>query len=1033
MAMKLEDWLVELEEALAEEYRKEYFEKIVIDDDNSRLVAVRESILDKSINELLKMDIKDLRKTFIEEIKQANGLSSELRQRQLQSIFEKLLAIEPFNEKDFFANGINSHSLFVDLISTPELRELAFVSDFLDRDFSCFMIDNGMEKRDLLLKILNYYQDHSKDAIDVFNYIFKSSSNVVFFLRRLHPKSFDDYFSNQAMLSFDKEELCQLFRFKFDYDASEVLKPLFANKKALFLISEMTKKVKSITGHGSEFLDCCLDLFKNENFILVLNDVYDQIVGSREKEDYFSKTFMEIDNFTLMTDLINYIVLARDVNSGNGNIFSSVSDMNSFIERVNYEKKYFYKTVLDTYQIILENNHKLENYQSYLETELRSYKQAYLMTTFGISIEEGEYINKFYGRYIDDLGKCVLVEDKDSFEMLQAIKRIVDLDLSHPDFNEEIEVLNRAYLDAIKRHGFEYRPPVASSIIVEGLLNRMYMNTYNNRLLRVDDKSIVIGEDSGVTLIDAGVSFDIILTSFAGVGKFYDREVNMAEKWNTAHLATRQGLSTSHISNENVGIIDLKQPILGFCNIPKDSLNVMGNCDIYSLSRHYNLRKANNARYGGNRYFIPANVMSDETRYGYNEMLLDRFLMQDQDGKLKLQPDYVVYYKMNEHFKEDEGYAKSLELAQAFNIPIVMIDIKKVKANERREILTLEKRLFSKDEVDVDILKEIVTRYMNNYTGSLTLKNYNELEDFSVGYMRRFFNLVLKKIASIDNLEMRDKWIKSLEEVYYLEKEKYEEAKENGVYKYSVKTFILDQYQVEERLFEIQRQTYQEKRHLRREFFTNEDGSLSINNDTSLDNRNIFFEGDSYSYAKSTIVDFLNMLEIPNGTSFNVEHNYNHNDKNGVLLKCYPTVDKEMALIENLVISYFFENYEQTCVSDLISEAPNREFNYNCQGDDDWHTKIMASPYKDLLDPDSSKHIKLNPDKLEFVLDKIEEMSEQNFVWVFRELNKEYSLMVSEKREINQIKLLDKKASIRDAFNLLIQQVTPQIDKEVKK
>ena len=989
------------------------------------------SILDKDVTELVVMDRELVRAALLEEIEAIKDWPIKKRNAQLQKIFGKIIDLEPTYKDDFIANNIHSHAVFVDLISTPGLAEIPFVYNFLKYDFHVTETGKNDLKRLMILNIFDYYETHSKEAIEKFNYILRSSNKVALTLLRYPDFDYDGYFSERILSYFDKEDLSQLFRFYFENTVKRKELASFLNKeneKGLFLVSEMTKKVKEITGHGSEFIESALIMYQHDpNFKVLLDNVYDTIVGGKENEAKFSKTLAQTDNFILIRNLINYIILCEnDVFANTGTDIKYAVTVDQFNKCCEQQRIYYHKIILGEagyLNFVHGMFHPNKDFPKIMnKNDLDLFKEAYLYNVYGISIEEAEHLKKHYSKYLSNLDREILEEDERTLKVLKAINQIYDLDIKSPTFKDELRVLQRGYYDVIQRKGLSYQTHMASSVILEGLLNRMFMNTYNKRLMKVKDTK-VLGTDDGVTLLEPGKNFDIILTSFSGAGEFYTDHVNMAEKWNTSALGTYQGLCASHISNSNLGVIDLESPMIGFSSIPKDGLNAMGSSDIYTAPDVFNLRKRNDSRQGSNRYFIPGHMMSDETRFGYNEILLDRFLMTDPEGKLKLQPDYVVYYKIKDDVSSDKVYKQSLKVAKDFNIPMVVVDVKKIKEQEKQELLKMEEKLLSSEEVDPDLLFAIVTRYMNNYTGSLTMKPFGYEEDFSVGSMRRFFNLAIKHISKIEDIEKRTEWIDALQAVYEEEKKKYREAKKVTSYKMSVKHFILKSFDLETRINDLRTKEVPIKKESNGFTVVSTTNKLSLNPTSKEVPRKTFFTFDEFTTEKFSVVELFEQLNIDGGTVFYHDNSYNSVGDFGTELESQPTSDKELALIENLVISYLFENCNSTSVTDLVSGNPKMDVLFNCREDYDWNSRIISSSYMSLLDPKSPNYIKLNPEKLDCVIKKIEAMSEKRFLGVFTYLVEEHSKKTNDDIGELNTRLLDKKACIRDAFGLLKKQV----------
>jgi len=758
------------------------------------------TILEKDITKLLNMDINEVKSCLVKEFEALDKLSFDNRQLQLNKIMMKLFNIQPRYDHSLFHH--HEFKLYFDLISIPEIYNNKNLRDFLESDSLDFAI-SVKYKKDLLLKIYNFYDNHTEEEIEKFNYVLSSSNDLSYRLLYMMI-DFDLFFCDRVFKMFDKEDMSQLYRFVGkDEKSKDLFDSLLSeeNKKVFFMISIMSKKIKSVIGHDEEFLKIVLDMFEfnscDNNFIKLLNSYYDQLVVDEVLEEDFEKNFLHGDSIIEMRELISYIVnpyYGYDENGSNGlKSYDIDFQLDKFmnwckLKRLSYHHGVFKSDFIlkieddsfsfDSDFVVIDSDDKLD-----------FFKKSVFNNIYGISDADVYYILKVYGKYIDEFDRCVRGSDRNILEVLKTIKNISELDLSDSNFNYKLSLIQQSYYSYIKENGIDYQNSLATPIVIQGLLNKMVINTYNNRLLNLYGKTI-IDIDDGVKVIDPGFDFDIILTSLYGVEKFYESNLNMASKWNTAFKSKFQGLSVSHISNENLGVISLKEPLLGFNYIPEESLNAMGPRDIFSYLEDYALRSVH--MYRSESLYVPASIMSDVTRYGYNELLLDRFLKKDENNQLKLQPDYVVFYKFNNENYDKKMYSKCKKLAKDFDIPIVLVDVEKIKNHEKEVIEKLEEELFTSDTFNPELLSEIVTRYMNNYTGSLTMvgsvKGY---EDFSISGMEKFFSRLFDHIESIKDKDVKEQWINTLVEVHDKENEKVSYALNTNSFAHSVGGFIL--------------------------------------------------------------------------------------------------------------------------------------------------------------------------------------------------------------------------------------------------
>jgi len=991
------------------------------------------SILEKSLNELVSMDIEDLRSSFINEIKSLEKYDEFQRYICLEKVFSLLFDIQPDSYSYEF--DLHEQRLYADLISTPGLTEIGYVVDFINEKYgNSGSIDDI--KGILLKHIFDYYSTHSKEACDKFNYIFRSSVAVGISLLKDDNK-LGFYFSDEAMSSFSKEDLSQMFRFFYrNIHSRSVLSSLFdpVHHKSLFMISQMNKKIKTLTGHSAEYLHYALRLFSEEKFYFLLEDVYDKIVGSEENEKNFDLS--SIDNSIIIRELINYISLGYE--KGNLSYIFKANTMEEFLNMINENRDTYHTYIFKSRGISKIKNGEVDkfNFDKDFKSisnyeDLENFKIAFLYNIYGISLDFADYIKEHYGKYINELEKELNEKDATTFEVLKSIINIVDVD--HPNLKQKLNTLRKVYLDKITEKGLNYQNNNGSAIVLEGLLNRMYLNTYNKILTKVSDKTKIIKYDDGVPIYDAGLEFNFLLTALGGGTDdgFFDKKVNMSSKWNTAFMSDSQGLCTSFINNENLGVISLASPILGFVDIPKDALNMMGSSDVFTATDHFDLRESNNGNDWPNRYFVPASIMADQTRYGYNEILLDRFLTDDEQNKLKLQPDYIIYYKFSDDYYEYDAYKNSLKIAKECNVPMIIIDVLKVKANEQDIIEKKQKELFSSIEPKPELLNEIVTRYMNNYTGALTMlgeKKNLYLEEFSVNGMKEFFTKLQDFICSINDESLKSEWIINFENIYLEEKKKYKESSQVTSWAYSVKNFILDDtFKLNDSFLELKKllsDEFKQKKSNDKKDIPEREWEIDYDDFPEVmlpsGRKGIFLTEKSFSPVAKVIIELISYFDTD--TTFELR-NYNLYGNRGVVATGDITEDDESMLIEEFLCCYLLGDCSCSPLEDLVFNYFDINLNVNLDGDFDFVGSFMNSAHKPIVIPNDYDYINYNHELAEKYISTIESINDSKFLEIFSPIIEEQTKKEGKSYEVIASMLLDRKSSIRNNFERLSIQI----------
>lgn len=432
---------------------------------------------------------------------------------------------------------------------------------------------------------------------------------------------------------------------------------------------------------------------------------------------------------------------------------------------------------------------------------------------------------------------------------------------------------------------------------------------------------------------------------------------------------------------------------------------------------------------------------------------MDRFIIDDKENCLKLQPDYVVYYKFSNDYEKSDIFQKSLNVAKDFKIPIVVIDVLKVKENEKKEIKLLEEELFLRDKCDKDLLNSIVVRYMNNYTGALVMmssKSVNYKEDFSVKGMEDFFDKLLKKIEKIDDSRRKKEWIDDLEEVYFDEMRKFKNAKRVRPFSCSVSNFIFKRYNLKKKIDCLKKGLsfnnlenesklsittvlrsgeviaysnidgiYRDRIGFRISGLDCAKSIIKVNEHNDVE---IFLLKDQCSSEIKSILDFNGFMYCEKGaigSILKVGPVKKISGLPGIMIHCDETKCMEKLLIENLVVSYFFESQDMI-IDDLICHDFDCDISFNCSDDFDFVKLVMDSPsYKCIFKKNTIDYINLDSKQLNISLEMIENMSNESFLNIFLPVIKNYSFSSGKEFEDVAATLLDKKKNIRNEFNRL--------------
>ena len=248
----------------------------------SQAIPVKASfcILDKEFSSLVRMDIEEVREALVKELDSIMDLPDLNKDIELQKIFTRLFEFQSDSKKIDFDSS--ETRFYIDLISMEEIYTNSYIRDFLSNKYCMLSGDVCSKNKHVFLeKLYDYYDTHKYDSISKLNYILRSSNSIVSNITYDLEFSFDNFFSDRVMSSFDKEELSQLFRFYLYSGKTKTLLSLCNDDKVLWMISKMTEHVKSVTGRGAEFLYSSLNILDSEHdFGKLLGSFYDNFCDS---------------------------------------------------------------------------------------------------------------------------------------------------------------------------------------------------------------------------------------------------------------------------------------------------------------------------------------------------------------------------------------------------------------------------------------------------------------------------------------------------------------------------------------------------------------------------------------------------------------------------------------------------------------------------------------------------------------------------------------------------------------------------------
>lgn len=415
--------------------------------------------------------------------------------------------------------------------------------------------------------------------------------------------------------------------------------------------------------------------------------------------------------------------------------------------------------------------------------DIRSIKYALLLKAYGIDVDTATTICKKY----NIKGIPITQENIDLFEMYKAMLDILGED--NPD------VLIDTYNQFSKE--MDVKPNFMRVITFENSMKKIFSHTLMDSTYKCNDSYTIT---DGVKIFDAGTDFKMIVTAIGAYQDNFSDKENYFDYWNSPTIKSHANCC-SLIGNNNLSMANPKNIILGFSTMDDNMLLSCGSRDLNStpLSRNFNI--ASLEAFGTNPdnpyiEFSNPDIMLDNTRSDYNELVYERRDLSSNPLFYKKNPDYIVfieeYESFDDYFEEfkdnpemlaylneqkesqESKLAQSLKAAKDFNVPIVKINRERCA---KKSILEIEK-LISDFETTLDstCLERAICQFENNRVGNhdkhLIIRN----KYFSTEQMNIYLNRLEKAISTIQDSNLKSMLLSRYKNVISREQEKIKKA-----------------------------------------------------------------------------------------------------------------------------------------------------------------------------------------------------------------------------------------------------------------
>jgi len=438
------------------------------------------------------------------------------------------------------------------------------------------------------------------------------------------------------------------------------------------------------------------------------------------------------------------------------NIDSPLFNNNNYINEKNARilRDYIKNRIKKCRDIINNPNATIEDVQN-----------AYMIRFFGMSYTEAQKQVACFGAEIDEMlkiyeSKKKTEQEKMEYYSLQHIKFLKEI-LSQND----VELLKELY------EKFESDPEISTidylgNFMILEKLKAAYTKEKTQYLYRPsksDKEKTITYNGRKIKVYKPQKDFNMLITVVGAYIKNAKIDENPYEEWNSKEKNVNQEICTSIIGNDNLSMaINQGGLKFGFFRLEE---NAIGSEACYDLSSYSNKISVITYR---PPVFRTLKGIKDNIRFGHSEHLLKRNVITKNGEYQKRRPDYIVAI--------NEITDKDMKAASEFGIPIVLLSTREIAKRESKKIQEIKEQL--NKGITEDLLRELIVKYHNNYTGLFNLDKGSLKSYFNPKKMKKYIEELAYRKTEIQNPEERSSLAESFKTII-----EEEEKKRKGVSK----------------------------------------------------------------------------------------------------------------------------------------------------------------------------------------------------------------------------------------------------------
>ncbi len=438
----------------------------------------------------------------------------------------------------------------------------------------------------------------------------------------------------------------------------------------------------------------------------------------------------------------------------------------------------------------------IQNEQSKETKDINRMKNALLLKAYGIDLRSAQALCQRY----NIKGIQINQENIDLFEMYKAMLDIIG--------ENNVNVLIDVYNQFSKQK--KVVPNFMRTVTFENEMRKLFAQNLNMSVFKCRDTYTLY---DGVKMFDAGTDFKMIVTAIGAYQSDFETKDNYKEYWNSPTIRSH-GNCCSLIGNNNLSMANPKNVIFGFSTMDDNMLLLSSSRDINSTpsSRKFNIAAeqglGTNYTLDGKEYnsirrvglgieFANPDILLDNTRGDYNELVYERRDLSSNPTFYKKNPDYIVYIEeyenIDEYFEQYKDnpemlaylneqnelqkyqLEQSLKAAKDFDIPIVKINRERCA---KQAIYEIEQDLSDfESSLNPDLIKKVICQFENNRVGNHDKHAIIRDKYFSVSQMSSYLSRIEQVILNMENKNLRNMLLSEYNRAIIGEQKKVESCK----------------------------------------------------------------------------------------------------------------------------------------------------------------------------------------------------------------------------------------------------------------